>query len=238
MLKQAFYTYFNSFHTRNWKKMENSHLIFWFYWFTLMPIFNNYVETKQEIFYLLCTSFPLFFVGIQARLFEVHIPKAMFLCPMKQEERKQYFSYLLWIKIAMPVLLVFFLQIVYWIFVGKNTKAEYVWMEIVYVLFIYFSINISTVFTNKKELQHTNLRKEVTENETRIVYKKEKTTSKNIVLEWVALLNEVWLLAGLMFGFAGKYRSFGFILMLILDIVIWKLQYALALKEAYYYERI
>ena len=238
MLKQAFYTYVSSFHCRNWKKMEDAHIFFWFYWFTFMPILNGYVETKQEICYLLCTTFPLFFVGIQARLFHVHIPKAMFLCPLKQEERKQYFLYLLWIKIAMPVLFVLFLQIIYWTFIEKSIQAGKAWMEILYVLFIYFSINISTVFANKKELQNTHLKKELCENETKIVDTKEKTISKIVIIEWIALCNQMALLTIPMFGFHPNYRTFGLILMIVLDIIIWKVQYAFTIKGAYCYEKI
>ena len=141
MLKQAFRSYLSSLHPRNIKKIKNNGSWFWPIYFlviypALMSASNpNFAKYMWFTMIKLSPFFLMWWSNISSKFL---MPKTMFLCPMKQEDRKEYINYVLLLKIGFPVLFGIVIELVWSIFYGFHP-----W-QILAIAFIHFSFGVST----------------------------------------------------------------------------------------------
>lgn len=141
MLKQAFHSYLSSLHPRNIKKEKNRatpFLIVYFLFFypSLMSASNP--NFAKYMWFTMIKMLPLFIMWWSNISSKFLMPKAMFLCPMKQEDRKEYINDVLLLKIGFPILVGLGIELVWSIFYGFS-----LW-QILAILLIHFSLGIST----------------------------------------------------------------------------------------------
>ncbi len=141
MLKQAFRSYLSAIHPRNIKKIKENGNWFWVIYFsiiypTLMGATNP--NFGRIMLFTMVKMIPFFLMGWSNISSKFLMSKAMYLCPMKQEERKEYINCVLFIKIGFPVLIGIIVELIWSIFHGF-----YLW-QIITIAFIHFSIGIAT----------------------------------------------------------------------------------------------
>lgn len=123
MFKQAFRSYVASFHPRNLKKAYDDGKLFWLlYWLVIYPaimrIVPDNVEYQDVIFLVIIRLIPFFLMEWSNINSKFLMPKVMFLCPMKEKERKEYLNYVLLIKIGVSVLCGVCVEVIWSIFNG------------------------------------------------------------------------------------------------------------------------
>lgn len=142
MLKQAWRSYLASLHPRNIKKLKESETYAWTY--IVMLFIYAIIALLQDNGYadFICLTairmfLPLGLMGWSNLGSKYLMPKAMFLCPMKEEERIEYVNCVLVIKIGVMVLSSFCVELVWSIFYGFR-----LW-EVVLIPFHFFLIGIA-----------------------------------------------------------------------------------------------
>lgn len=141
MMKQAWRSYIASLHPRNIKKLREKNAFWGVYLFVIG--LNSVVallpgHTTQDwlgLFFL--RLIPLFFMTWSDLGSTYLMPKPMFLCPMKEEERKEYIRCVLIFKIGGPVVIGFVMELIWSIFFGFH-----VW-NLLIMLFLYFSVAVA-----------------------------------------------------------------------------------------------
>lgn len=123
MMKQALRSYVASLHPRNIKKLRESMTYAWLYIFLLfIYAMIALVQDKGYADFICLTAIrvalPLGLMGWSNLGSKYLMPKAMFLCPMKEEERKEYINCVLVVKIGAMVLSSFCVELVWSIFYG------------------------------------------------------------------------------------------------------------------------
>ncbi|MBQ8519222.1 MAG: hypothetical protein IJ455_06455 [Agathobacter sp.] len=123
MMKQAWRSYIASLHPRNIKKLRESAAYAWIY--ILMLFMYAIIALLQDNGYadFVCLAairmfLPLGLMGWSNLGSKYLMPKAMFLCPMKEKERREYVNCVLVIKIGMMVLASLCVELVWSIFFG------------------------------------------------------------------------------------------------------------------------
>lgn len=142
MLKQAWRSYLSSLHPRNIKKLRESTTYAWF-WITFFCIYastallldNGYADLYCSVFLRLLL--PLGLMGYSNLTSRYLMPKAMFLCPMKEEDRKEYINCVISIKIGAMVISSLGAELIWSMFFGFR-----LW-EVVLVPFLIFLIGIA-----------------------------------------------------------------------------------------------
>lgn len=151
MLKQAWRSYFASFHPRYLKKAYSNGFLFWMlYWFVIYPLIMSLVnENSAEIYDVMALMFmrmiPFFIMGWSNINSKFLMPKVMYLSPMKEQERKEYINYIVMIKIGVSVLLSVCIEVVWGIFTGFHMG------KVLVAVVANLSIGVATYFTNKKQ---------------------------------------------------------------------------------------
>lgn len=141
MMKQAWRSYLASLHPRNIKKLREKVAYGGIYLFVLgCYIFSAVVSKDGYMVSLVLTLvrfLPLFVNGYSALSSQLLMPKAMFLSPMKEEERREYINCVLTIKIGMSVVFSFVIEVIWSLFAGVH-----LWRSLV-VVFIIFSLGVA-----------------------------------------------------------------------------------------------
>lgn len=140
MLKQAFQSYLSSLHPRNVKKLKNNGGFWLIYWAFIYPLIisGSNPNFAQFMWFTMIKILPFFIMGWSNLSSKFLMPKAMFLCPMKEADREKYINAVLLIKIGFPVLLGIGIELIWSIFYGVKP------LQIAAIAFIHFSVGIAT----------------------------------------------------------------------------------------------
>lgn len=142
MIKQAWRSYIASLHPRNVKKLRESEAYLWTY-IILLPLYalialleeNSFADMGCLVF--LRVAFPLGLMVWSNLGSKYLMPKVMFLCPMKEEERREYVNCVLVIKIGAMVVSSVLVELIWSIFFGFR-----LW-EVLLVPFLYFLFGLA-----------------------------------------------------------------------------------------------
>lgn len=240
MLKQAFRSYLSALHPRNIKKLKESPN--WFstiYFLCIYPMLMSIInddDFARFIWFAMIKLLPFWLMIWSNVTSKFLMPKAMFLCPMKQEERKEYINCVLLIKIGIPVLFGIALELIWSIFDGFH-----LW-QIIEIAFVHFSIGIATYICFE----------EAGRNDQQIPYvkKDKKGKTKRAWMNIVSLVLGLLFLAGvrvedLTSGITfqngihldGVLVAIFLVLFLIFDIRILATQYECTIENACNYEQ-
>lgn len=123
MLKQAWRSYLASLHPRYLRKAYDNGAIFpLIYWFVIYPLIMNAVSDNIEFYNVMALMFmrmiPFMIMEWSNINSKYLMPKAMYLSPMKAQERDEYIKNVLFIKIGASVLLGICIEVVWGIFTG------------------------------------------------------------------------------------------------------------------------
>ena len=142
MMKQAFRSYLASLHSGNLKKLKESAAYLWIYIGMLLVYASTALLQENGYGVLACSLvvrvlFPLGLMFWSDLGSKYLMPKAMFLCPMKEEERKEYIKCVLVVKIGAMVLSSFCVELIWSVFYGFR-----LW-EVLFVPFLYILFGIA-----------------------------------------------------------------------------------------------
>lgn len=123
MLKQAWRSYLASLHPRYLRKAYDNGAIFpLIYWFVIYPLIMNAVSDNIEFYNVMALMFmrmiPFMIMEWSNINSKYLMPKAMYLSPMKAQERDEYIKNVLFIKIGASVLLGICIEVIWGIFTG------------------------------------------------------------------------------------------------------------------------
>lgn len=144
MMKQAWRSYLASLHPRNYKKINIEKSSPWFvavYWLIINPMIGAYegrFDYWTYIGFLAIKAIPIMVLCWTNIVSRLSIPKALYLVPMKQEERVEYLRSLMLIKIAVPTILSVLLNLIWGCYREVN-----LWLTGL-IAFIYISIGIGS----------------------------------------------------------------------------------------------
>ena len=150
MLKQAWRSYLASLHPRYLKKAYNSGATFMLiYWFVIYPSIMNAVTDSLEFYevelLMLMRMIPYLIMGWSNINSKYLMSKAMYLCPMKEQERKEYINYVLLIKVGVSVLLGMCIEVIWGIFTGFHIE------KVIIMLLVNLSIGVANYIATKKK---------------------------------------------------------------------------------------
>lgn len=140
MLKRAFQSYMSSLHPRNFKKMQKNNAGFWLiYWAFIYPLImsGSNPDFAQFMWFTLIKMLPFFLMGYSSLSSRFLMPKAMFLCPMKEEDRREYINAVLLMKIGVPVLVGIGIELLFSLYYGFKP------LQIVAIAFTHFSVGVA-----------------------------------------------------------------------------------------------
>lgn len=141
MMKQALRSYISSLHPRNLKKLRESAGYLWTYLIFVFIYGGTALLPEKNYADIICMSairmIPLFLMKWSNLSPKYLMSKALFLCPMKQEERKAYINNVLIVKIGAMMISSILVELV-WSFV----YGFCLW-EIAIIVFVMFSIGIA-----------------------------------------------------------------------------------------------
>ena len=140
MLKRAFRSYLSSLHPRNFKKLTNNNGGFWlFYWVFIYPLIvsGSNPNFPHFMWFTMIKMFPFFLMGWSSMSSRFLMPKAMFLCPMKEEDRREYINAVLVMKIGFPVLVGIVIELLFSLYYGFKP------LQIIAIAFVHFSVGIA-----------------------------------------------------------------------------------------------
>ena len=111
MLKRVLFDYIRSF---TWKnivqtccKYNNGYSLWTIIYLTiLLPLSNAMIHESGQAaasYYLWAIPFLIGMIGME--LLPLQIPKLMFLCPLNDEERRQYMKCVYWVRILVPIMI-------------------------------------------------------------------------------------------------------------------------------------
>lgn len=144
MMKQAWRSYLASLHPRNIKKINIEKSSPWFvavYWLIINPMIGAYegrFDYWTYIGFLAIKAIPIIVLCWTNIVSRLSVPKALYLTPMKQEERIEYLRCLMLIKITVPTILSIILNLVWGLFKEINILLTGL------IAFIYVSIGIGS----------------------------------------------------------------------------------------------
>jgi len=142
-MKQALRSYLASIHPRNIKKLKEMdsaiqvYIYLYVYGIYLLAAILPGKTAADWIFSLISLLIPVFFMGWSDLSSRYLMPKPMFLCPMKEDMRKEYIRCVLKCKIGGPMLLGILINLIWCIDYGFQ-----VW-RLLLLLFFYFSAGIA-----------------------------------------------------------------------------------------------
>lgn len=150
MLKQAWRSYLASLHPRYLRKAYDMGSLFMFiYWFGIYPLIMSAVSDTVEFYTVMGHIFMRLIPFMIARWSNIGskylMPKAMFLSPMKEQERKEYINRVLLIKIGMMVSLGICIEIIWGIFTGFHMG------KVILMMLVNLSIGIATYISTEKK---------------------------------------------------------------------------------------
>ena len=150
MFKQAWRSYLASLHPRNIRKAYDKGMIFpLIYWFVIYPLIMN--ATTDNIDYynvmalMLMRMIPSIVLGWSACGSKYLMSKAVYLSPMKMNERKEYIKNVLLIKIGTTVFLGMCIEVVWEFFTGFHIGKMLV------IMLANLTIGIAYLVTGEKK---------------------------------------------------------------------------------------
>ena len=146
MYKQAWRSYLASLHPRNIKKVKTqqpSGFFMAFYWVIVYPLLimdkeDGVAQSGIKIAYFIVRMLPLMLLAWSDMIDKLYVPKAIYFTPMKSEEREAYIKSLLAIKIAVPVLFAFVIEMIASYFLNFSV------LQTMLIVFLYITIGIAT----------------------------------------------------------------------------------------------
>lgn len=144
MFKQAWRSYLASLHPRNYKKINIEKSAPWFaamYWLIFNPMIGageGRFDYGIYIGFMTIKAIPMIVLWWSNIVSRLSVPKALYLTPMKQEERIEYLRCLMLIKITVPTILSIILNLVWGLFKEINILLTGL------IAFIYVSIGIGS----------------------------------------------------------------------------------------------
>ena len=233
MLKRAFQSYMSSLHPRNLKKLKENGGWFWIiYWAFIYPmiISGSNPNFAQFMWFAMIKMSPVFLMAWSSLSSRFLMPKAMFLCPMKEEDRREYINAVLLMKIGFPVLVGVAIELLFGFYYGFKP------LQIIAIAFINFSIGIALhiCFEGKGKNDRTISRARIDKNG------KTRWAWMNVVLlVWGFLLLagfELVDMTGQMELWSGIALGISLVVFLIFDIIIIVTQYRDTIEQAGNYE--
>ena len=154
MKKLAWRSFWASLHPRHLRKAyDNGAWIQILYWFVIYPIIMNAVSDNLEFYNLTLLMFmrmiPFLVMGWSNLNSKYLMPKAMYLSPMKEQERMEYINYVLLIKIGVAILLGMCIEIIWGIFTGFHLE------KVLIAGLLNLSIGVATYLSSKKQGMNT-----------------------------------------------------------------------------------
>lgn len=155
MMKQAWRSYWASLHPRYLRKAyDNGALFPLLYWFVIYPVIMSLVnDDSAEIYNVMALMFMRMIPFMVMEWSNINskylMPKAMFLSPMKEQERMEYINYVLFIKIGMSVFLGVCIEVVWGIFTGFHIG------KVLIVVLTSLSFGVATYISTKKKWENT-----------------------------------------------------------------------------------
>ena len=229
MMKQAFRSYLKGLNRKNLAEGNFRYLFFWIF-LVLPPLKFQEGLTMQENISLLLSILSFWLMFWQGHTRDAVLPKALFLSPMGEADRRSFINYILIFKIMAPVVLSLLLQLGYSVVYGFDP------LRVLTILFTHFSMSFSVVMNGSK-VQTEGQEQFTTRNS-----KGERLTDfinvLNMVIGSVLIVNT----AGLCMDFTeNSSKRFGVIVcvvtMLILDIIIYRKKYENIIEFGCNYEK-
>ena len=142
MFRKAFRSYIATLRFKNIKKLRDSEMYGYIAVLFLILYASSELIHKNGIGDLNCSVLlrallPMGFMGISNLGSKYLMPKVMFLCPMKESDRKEYLKYVFLIKIGAIVVVSFFTELIWGLYFGFK------WWELIMVPFLFASIGIA-----------------------------------------------------------------------------------------------
>ena len=149
MMKQAWRSYIASLHPRYLRKAYDNGAIFpLIYWFVIYPIIMDAVTNEPEFYDLVprmvMRLIPFLIMGWSNINSKYLMPKAMFIAPMKEQERMEYINDVLIIKIGVAILLSFAIEVVW------GLCTEFHAAKIILMPLVVLSMGIAIYIESKK----------------------------------------------------------------------------------------
>lgn len=243
MLKQAWRSYLASLHPRNIKKIKNqqpSSFFMAFYWVIVYPLLimdkeDGAVQSGIKIAYFIVRMLPLMLLAWSDISNKLSVPKAMYFTPMKSEEREAYIKSLLVIKIAVPAIFSFVIEMIASFFLDISI------LQTMLIVFLYITIGIATYVSSdlvNKYNRHVSIAVRDKNGEPRDAWLNIFTFIGSLLLliglEITDLANGGSFEAGSVVGSVIIYGVL--IALLVADIVILKTRYFASIKDRCNYE--
>lgn len=144
MMKQALKSYIASLHSGNLKKLRGEIGYLWMYIVILgsysvtsLISDQSYADTMGALFLRMAPIGLMLWSDLVSKLL---MPKAMFLCPMKENERKEYVNCVLLVKIGAVVVASIVVELIWSIFYGIHL------IRFCIVIFAFFSVAIANYY--------------------------------------------------------------------------------------------
>lgn len=228
MFQQAFRSYIASLHPGKTKQEKERKLRSYISILVIWMIFD--ILSGDRMWEMIYRIIPMFLVKWGNLDGNSYMGKAMYLCPMKYENRKMYINAFLFFKIGVPVFLVFLLEMIWSVMFGFDLE------RMILLIVIYVSLGIANEI-------HLDCYDKI---DNRILQGRKATNGtikwawQNFTTSFVALI----LLFNCGFseleGIKGEFylmqEHIGIVILIILDIVILYTQYSDMIEEAIDYE--
>jgi len=140
MFKQALYTYWTSLHPRNLKYIVDKRWATFILVFVMLPSLSEIKESGAAAFYPFTVFLPVALMKMSNLVRKLDIPKALFLSPMQEKERKRYIKCLIGIKIGASMLFGLIIHLLWCIAYPISV------VDILISMFAYFSYGIAEYF--------------------------------------------------------------------------------------------
>lgn len=150
MFKQAWRSYIASLHPRYLRKAYDNGAIFGLiYWFVIYPIIMNAVTGNVEFYDVMALMFMRMIPSLIMAWSNINskflMPKAMYLAPMKEQDREEFIRNVLLVKIGVSVLLGVCIEVVWGIFTGFRMG------KVIIMLLVNLSIGVANYIATKKK---------------------------------------------------------------------------------------
>ena len=123
MFKQALNTYWTSLHPRNLKYIIEKRWYTFILVLVLLPDLKEIQTYGAGAFYPATIFLPIVIMKMSNLVEKINIPKALFLSPMQEAERKTYVKCLIGIKVAASMLLGVVIQFMWSMFYPVSTEV-------------------------------------------------------------------------------------------------------------------